>query len=92
MSVEISIDKAKCNFSMYDPKGCKECLLLCPMCVFASRPDRKRDFTIPLEQRVDPTIWELLTTWSDFCTGCAACVRSCPKGAINIQIEGQAIA
>ena len=54
MAVEITIDKEKCNYSMYDPLGCKKCLQICSAKVFATRPAQKRDFSIPREQRVDP--------------------------------------
>jgi len=91
VSVEIRIDQEKCNFSMYDPTGCKKCLLLCPACVFASRPRDKRDFSRPREERVDPTIWVLLTPWADYCNGCTGCVRSCPKKAISIEIDGRLV-
>lgn len=54
MAVQITIDREKCNYSMYDPLGCKKCLQICSAKVFATRPAQKRDFTIPREQRVDP--------------------------------------
>ncbi len=91
MAVEISIDGEKCNYSMYDPLGCKKCLQVCTAKVFATRPAQKRDFSVPKEQRVDPTIWVLLTPWADFCNGCGACVRSCRRGAITITIDGQSV-
>jgi ferredoxin len=92
MEVQIHIDKEKCNYSMYDPKGCKKCLQICPPRVFATRPNQKRDFSIPKEKRVDPTIWILLTPWEDYCNGCGACVESCPQGAITIQFGEKFIA
>ncbi len=92
MEVKIHIDKAKCNYSMYDPKGCKKCLAVCPPKVFATRPNQKRDFSLPKEKRVDPTIWILLTPWEDYCNGCGACVESCPQGAITIQFGEKWIA
>ena len=52
----------------------------------------KRDFSLPLEQRVDPTKWVLLPTWADWCNGCGACVEECPKDAITIQLGDQTIA
>ena len=91
MSVEITIDKEKCIYSMYDPKGCKKCMQICSAKVFATRPDQKRDFSIPKEQRVDPTIWVLLTPWQDYCNGCGACVKLCPKKAISITIDGREV-
>ncbi len=90
--VEITINRKKCNYSMYDPLGCKKCLQLCPVSVFASRPIEKRDFTIPPKERIDPTKWLLLPTWADWCNGCGACVKECPKGAIKIQLENRFIA
>jgi ferredoxin len=92
MEVKIHIDKEKCNYSMYDPKGCKKCLQICPPRVFATRPNQKRDFSIPKEKRVDPTIWILLTPWEDYCNGCGVCVESCPQGAITIQFGERLIA
>lgn len=90
--IEITIDRKKCNYSMYDPKGCKKCLQICPVRVYATRPIEKRDFSIPLEQRVDPTKWVILPTWADWCNGCGACVEECPKDAITIQLGDQTIA
>ena len=86
--VQINIDRAKCRFSMYDPLGCKKCLQSCPLAVFATRPDQKRDFSIPKDQRVDPTHWVLITPWDDHCNGCGACIRACPHAAIAITIDG----
>jgi len=86
--VEITIDRDRCRFSMYDPLGCKQCLQICPIAVFGSRPVEKRDFSRPKEQRVDPTIWTLLVVWEDYCTGCGACIRACPHDAITIKFDG----
>lgn len=86
--VRILIDRGKCRFSMYDPLGCKVCLQVCPGAIFAARPIHKRDFSIPKEQRVDPTIWTLVIPWEDHCNGCGACVRACPYGAITIEMDG----
>jgi ferredoxin len=90
--VEITIDRHKCIYSMYDPKGCKKCLQLCPVRVYATRPMEKRDFSIPPRERVDPTIWILLPTWADWCNGCGACVEECPTGAIVIKFGHRLIA
>jgi ferredoxin len=87
-SVEISIDRDKCRYSMYDPLGCKKCLQVCGAAVFATRPNQKRDFSIPKEKRLEPTIWVLLTPWEDYCNGCGACIRACPYDAITIKIDG----
>ena len=87
-SVEIIIDRDRCRYSMYDPLGCKICLQVCGAAVFATRPAQKRDFSIPREQRVDPTIWVLLTPWEDYCNGCGACIKACPYNAITIKIDG----
>ncbi len=84
--VEVVIDRTKCNYSMYDPLGCKKCLQLCPVGVFSTRPIEKRDFSIPPKERIDPTTWIILATWADWCNGCAACVQECPKGAISIRV------
>ena len=91
-SVEIAIDRERCRFSMYDPRGCKRCLQICPTAVFASRPIEKRDFSKPVEQRVDPTVWTLLVTWEDYCNGCGACIRACPHGALSIKFDGSPVA
>ncbi len=90
--VQVTINRKKCNFSMYDPKGCQKCLRICPVNVFATRPIEKRNFAIPPKERLDPTIWVLLPTWADWCNGCGACVQTCPKGAITIQIGKKSIA
>ena len=89
--IEITIDRNKCNYSQYDPTGCKKCLQICGAAVFATRPSVKRDFSIPKEQRLDPTIWILTTTWEDYCTGCGACIRVCPYDAIDVKIDGKSI-
>jgi len=89
--VQITIDRKKCNFSMYDPLGCKKCLKICPVNVFATRPIEKRDFSIPPQERTDPPILVLLPTWADWCNGCGACVKSCPKRAIAIWIGNKNI-
>ena len=89
---EITIDRTKCNYSMYDPSGCKKCIQICPLKVFATRPIEKRDFSIPPKDRIDPTIWILLPTWADWCNGCGACVEVCPKNAITVKIGERVIA
>ena len=89
--VEVIIDRKKCNYSMYDPLGCKKCLQLCPLKVFVTRPLEKRDYSVPPKDRVDPTIWVLLPTWADYCNGCGACIRECPKDAITIKFEGKVV-
>ena len=86
-AVEIIINWDKCRYSMYDPLGCKKCLQVCGAAVFATRPDQKRDFSIPKEQRVDPTVWVLRTPWEDYCNGCGACIKACPYNAITIKID-----
>ena len=89
--IEIIIDRKKCNYSMYDPLGCRKCLQICPVNVFATRPMEKRDFSIPPKERIDPTKWVLLCTWADWCNGCGACVKECPKDAITIQFGSRCI-
>lgn len=86
--VEIAVDEEKCRFSLYDPTGCKRCLEVCPLAIFATRPIQKRDFSVPKEQRVDPTIWMMVTPWRDYCDGCGACLRACAHGAITITFDG----
>ena len=90
--VEITIDRKKCIYSMYDQTGCKKCLQVCGVGVFATRPLEKRDFSIPPKERIDPTKWVLLPTWADWCNGCGDCVKDCPKGAITIQLGKRLIA
>lgn len=89
MSVEIIIDRDKCKYSMYDPKGCKKCIGICGSTVFATRPAQKRDFSLPKDQRVDPTIWILNTPWADLCNACGACLKVCPNDALTIKIDGK---
>lgn len=89
--VTVTIDRTKCRYSMYDPTGCRKCIVICPVRVFATRPLEKRDFTIPPKERQDPTIWVLLATWADWCNGCAACINECPHDALEIQFEGKSI-
>ncbi|MDP2952277.1 MAG: 4Fe-4S binding protein [Chloroflexota bacterium] len=90
-AVEIIIDKEKCRYSMYDPLGCKKCMQVCPEVCFATLPSHKRDFSIPLEKRVDPTVWVLGTPWDDQCNGCGACIKVCPTQAITIKFDGIAL-
>lgn len=89
--VEITIDRSKCRYSMYDPQGCKKCLEVCGSAVIATMPLHKRDFSIPPEKRIDPLLWQLVTPWEDFCTGCRACIEACPCNAISINIDGKPI-
>lgn len=90
--IEITIDRHKCIYSMFDPSGCKKCIQICPVNVFATRPIEKRDFSIPPKERIDPTVWVVLPTWADWCNGCGACVEECPKDAITIQFGERLIA
>lgn len=90
-AVEITINRERCRFSLYDPLGCRRCLEICPVAVFATRPIQKRDFSVPKEQRVDPTLWTLTTPWEDYCDGCGACLRECQFSAISITFDGVAI-
>ena len=87
--MEITIDREKCIYSMYDPKGCKKCLQICSPKVFATRPEQKRDFSGPKETRTDPTKWILVIPWPDLCNLCAACLKECPKDAITIRVNGK---
>ncbi len=89
--IEVVIDRKKCNYSMYDPSGCKKCLQNCSAGVFCTRPIEKRDYSIPPRDRVDPTEWIILATWADWCNGCGACVEECPTGAITIQFGDKVI-
>ena len=90
--IEITIDRHKCRYSMYDPTGCKKCLQVCPVRVYATRPIEKRDYSIPPRERLDPTTWILLPTWADWCNGCGACVEECPTDAITIEFGSRTIA
>ncbi len=87
-AVVVTIDESKCRFSMYDPLGCKKCLQVCNQAVYAARPVQKRDFSVPMEQRIDPTVWKLVIPWEDYCTGCGSCIKGCPYGAITVTIAG----
>ena len=89
--IEVTIDRNRCNYSMYDPTGCRKCLQICPVKVFSTRPEQKRDFTVPPAERLDPTRWVLIPTWADWCNGCGACVENCPKEAITIQFGDRLI-
>lgn len=89
--ITITIDRDRCNYSMYDPLGCKRCIHICPVGVFCTRPIEKRDYSIPPKERVDPTEWAILPTWADWCNGCGACVKECPKDAITIQFASKSI-
>jgi len=89
--VEIVLDRNKCNYSMYDPKGCNKCITICPVGVFCTRPIEKRDFSIPVKERQDPTLWVILATWADWCNGCGACIEECAKKAITITFDGRPI-
>lgn len=60
--IEITIDRKKCNYSMYDPTGCRKCIQLCTPGVLTTRPIEKRDFSIPPKDRIDPTKWILMAT------------------------------
>ena len=82
--IEITIDRHRCHYSMYDPTGCKKCISICPVGVFCTRPTEKRDYSIPPKERVDPTEWVILPTWADWCNGCQACVKECMRDAITI--------
>ncbi len=84
--IEITIDRKKCNYSMYDPTGCRKCIQLCTPGVLTTRPIEKRDFSIPPKERIDPTKWILMATWADWCNGCGICIKECPKDAINIKM------
>ena len=84
MGFNIRIDRERCRYSMYDPQGCKKCLQICPLAILANQPVQKRDFTIPKDQRLDPTIWKLVVPWEDHCNGCGACVQTCPHSAIMV--------
>lgn len=89
--IEIVIDRNKCNYSMYDPTGCRACIQACTTSVFATRPIEKRDFSIPPRERIDPTKWLLMATWADWCTGCGICVKKCPTDAIYIKIGDRVV-
>lgn len=89
--VEIVFDKEKCRYSMYDPTGCKKCLQACGACVLATRPATKRDFSVPKEQRVDPTVWILAAPWRDYCTACGSCIKVCEYNAIDVLVDGKSI-
>lgn len=78
--VEITIDQAKCRFSLYDPKGCKRCMEICPAVVFGCVPAQEREIG------VSPTIYKLTTPWAELCNGCGACVKACPTNAITIKM------
>lgn len=89
MGVQIKINYDRCRFSMYDPKGCKKCLQICPQAVLATQPLKRRDFSIPKEQRVEPMHWKLVVSWDVLCTACNACVETCPEKAISVITDDQ---
>jgi len=89
--IEVVIDEEKCKYSMYDPLGCKKCLQVCSLCVLGTRPKHKRDFSIPKEERYDPTIWVLVVPWPDSCNACGSCIEACEYDAIDILINGASL-
>ena len=76
MKMVITIDREKCQI----PINCKECLKICPLCVFKLHPTGIKKFEeIPLAN------WELHVSFPDLCAGCMECVKICPVHAIAVR-------
>ena len=78
--MKITIDETKCRFSLYDPKGCKKCMEICPVVVFGCVPAEER------KVGVAPTIYKITVVWEELCNSCGACVKACPTKAITIEM------
>lgn len=76
MLMEILIDNEKCKV----PMGCRQCVRVCPQCVFQLHLKRfERFLEMPLED------WELRVYFPDMCSGCMECVKDCPLHAIKVR-------
>ena len=71
-TVEIQIDKTKCD----GPLECGKCLKNCPAAVFITFPKERVKGKICNE-------WDIVAD-DTFCWGCGICVKVCPKDALNI--------
>ena len=83
--VEITVDQAKCRFSLFDPRGCKKCLEVCPVVVFGCVPAEER------KTSGAPTVYRHTVVWPELCNGCGACVKMCPTQALSVKVNGQPI-
>ncbi len=91
-TVEITINRERCRFSMWDPTGCKKCLELCPHKILSAIPVNEfRDLTMPREKQFIPEKWMIVGTWPILCTSCGICVNACPHSAISVKISASNI-
>lgn len=70
----IKIDRAKCP----DAANCRICVDNCPGAVFTMYPETGLFMTAG-------AAWRVNATFVSLCTGCMACRRECPKGAIVVE-------
>lgn len=77
-SYAIKIDHGKCT----DAANCLICINTCPSGVFTAYPVKEHFLTEGAE-------WRVSAGFTSLCTGCGACRRDCPKGAVGISGFGQ---
>lgn len=84
---QITIDRDKCKYSLYDPLGCKLCIQNCPRGIFCTLPvERTRKTNPETGKWEEPTVWQLLVAWEDKCDLCGHCVNICPHKAIKVEV------